>query len=437
MKFNADYPAELHELVESVCLDQLTAEQSDRLNDLLSHSAEARTSMQTTCNSTPVCAGGTATRSRHPPVTQPADGPAILGHLWSEAKSMFGNSSPLLIAATVLVTAVLTYSVALWTGRGAGGDQGRARIAAMPEEAKTFVATPADPARGDVPCNPAAIATLGREVNCLWGPGKLPTTTGSRLGPGTLVLAQGVAQIAFDSGAVVVMKGPATLELQTPKCVFFGDGRMRIHVPKEAIGFNVLTATARHRSWHGVRHLHNKIRRNQRLCPGGHHRGPIGGRQPLAGMRLTAGQSATVRSPDQAPQVLAAVPESSFPRILTPRPPARPANGPQVNAYAQVVRHASHRLLAVRRCTDHRGHHGGRRFRTRPRRHVPRKCDPGGRRAGDRRSLTCTRRRRDVHHDPSLGGILGPSHRGGMLVPVLRPLVPCLRRTLALQQGAA
>ena len=55
--------------------------------------------------------------------------------------------------------------------------------------------------------------TMAETHAAFWESGNLPTADGSRLGKGTLRLAEGMATLKFDSGAEVILEAPATLTL--------------------------------------------------------------------------------------------------------------------------------------------------------------------------------------------------------------------------------
>ncbi len=75
------------------------------------------------------------------------------------------------------------------------------------------------------------VATLRRSMDCQWQQTTKPYLEGQRLASGTLVLDQGVAEIAFDTGATLTLEGPAELriigrsaaQLLSGKPVFKGD----------------------------------------------------------------------------------------------------------------------------------------------------------------------------------------------------------------------
>jgi hypothetical protein len=66
---------------------------------------------------------------------------------------------------------------------------------------------------------------------------------GSRLTPGErLDLANGLVEITFNDGAVVVLEGPATFDVDSPGRAQLHEGRLTAVVPERAHGFQVATA---------------------------------------------------------------------------------------------------------------------------------------------------------------------------------------------------
>ena len=89
-----------------------------------------------------------------------------------------------------------------------------------------------------------SFATLVQTRAALWESGGLPTADGSRLGKGTLRLAEGLATLKFDSGAEVVMEAPATLVLvDSMKCELVS-GTAVSDIPDSALGFRIKTPSA-------------------------------------------------------------------------------------------------------------------------------------------------------------------------------------------------
>ncbi len=85
------------------------------------------------------------------------------------------------------------------------------------------------------------LGTLIETANCLWQQDELGPTPGSRLSSGRLELLEGTAEIRFDSGARVVLEGPATFMLETINTGFLSTGKLIAEVPKQAVGFTVRT----------------------------------------------------------------------------------------------------------------------------------------------------------------------------------------------------
>ena len=68
---------------------------------------------------------------------------------------------------------------------------------------------------------------------------------GAALKPGRFAIESGAAQIEFVSGAILVVEGPADLELLSSTRVFCRRGKLRARVPTQAHGFTIETPTHR------------------------------------------------------------------------------------------------------------------------------------------------------------------------------------------------
>lgn len=77
-----------------------------------------------------------------------------------------------------------------------------------------------------------------------WESSDLPTTTGSRLGQGTLRLADGLATLRFDSGASITLEAPAELTLVDAMRCILSEGTVVGDVPDSAHGFLITTPSA-------------------------------------------------------------------------------------------------------------------------------------------------------------------------------------------------
>ncbi|NRB73523.1 MAG: FecR domain-containing protein [Verrucomicrobiales bacterium] len=91
---------------------------------------------------------------------------------------------------------------------------------------------------------PESFATMETTEAARWESSNLPTGDGSRLNAGELRLSEGLATIAFDSGATVVLEGPAQLELiDSMNCLLKG-GTAVTEVEESAQGFRIETPRA-------------------------------------------------------------------------------------------------------------------------------------------------------------------------------------------------
>jgi hypothetical protein len=84
-----------------------------------------------------------------------------------------------------------------------------------------------------------AVAMLTRAVDAEWGAAPVPV--GSALEPGRLRLESGLAQVAFYSGARVVIEGPAELLIISQNEAACPTGRLLATVPSPALGFRLKT----------------------------------------------------------------------------------------------------------------------------------------------------------------------------------------------------
>ncbi len=95
---------------------------------------------------------------------------------------------------------------------------------------------------GRHPLKPAYVAVLVQVENCKWGGSELPTAVQSRLTAGTLSLLEGMATIAFESGARVTLEAPTQLQILDAMHCRLIHGAVTAEVPKPAHGFTIATA---------------------------------------------------------------------------------------------------------------------------------------------------------------------------------------------------
>ena len=87
------------------------------------------------------------------------------------------------------------------------------------------------------------VALLARSTDAAWSQSARPMVNGTVLPPGDLSLRSGAALIEFFNGARVVLEGPCEFKLVSAGEAWLGSGKLTAHVPPQARGFAVRTAT--------------------------------------------------------------------------------------------------------------------------------------------------------------------------------------------------
>lgn len=99
------------------------------------------------------------------------------------------------------------------------------------------------PKRGHIPtaAQPSeCIAQLTGSKDCQWANSTSSVPSGGRLHKGQRVeLAKGFAEITFDSGAQVVLEGPASFDARSAWEAGLNHGTLKANVPLQAIGFRI------------------------------------------------------------------------------------------------------------------------------------------------------------------------------------------------------
>ncbi|MGC3968442.1 MAG: FecR domain-containing protein [Pirellulales bacterium] len=90
---------------------------------------------------------------------------------------------------------------------------------------------------------PAYVATLTKEVDCVWDGVSL--RTGMRLLPGKVRLASGTAELQFDGGAQLVLTGPAEFDVRSVTSAEITSGNVLFRSDDTAEPFHLLTPSAR------------------------------------------------------------------------------------------------------------------------------------------------------------------------------------------------
>ena len=94
------------------------------------------------------------------------------------------------------------------------------------------------------------MARITGAKDCRWV-GAAPTArSGDYLRKGQyLELAAGFAEVTFDSGAQVILEGPACLSLNSAWDATLVRGTLKANVPTEAMGFRVSNPSVRWLTW--------------------------------------------------------------------------------------------------------------------------------------------------------------------------------------------
>ncbi|MFN4258745.1 MAG: DNRLRE domain-containing protein [Gemmataceae bacterium] len=204
---------ELQALCEAILEDRLSADQRQRLEELVLHDAEARRCyVEYLHQHAALCwsIGDAALLNAEPNGNMvEADWPFVLP-LRRPVRSWRWS-----LLAAGLVAAGLLLAVGAWWG-----DQRAQPLSAVP------------------------VATLASGKSCKWEAGSLPTESGARLTAGRLRLAEGLARIVFDSGAEITLEAPADFEVVSAQRCILHDGRLVAKVPPSAHGFLVDTPRA-------------------------------------------------------------------------------------------------------------------------------------------------------------------------------------------------
>lgn len=85
------------------------------------------------------------------------------------------------------------------------------------------------------------LATLIKVQHCKWGGSDLPTKEKSKLGPGVLVLLEGMATLQYENGTTLFLEAPTTIRLVDDTRCRMMEGSVVAEVPSSARGFTIYT----------------------------------------------------------------------------------------------------------------------------------------------------------------------------------------------------
>jgi hypothetical protein len=246
---------ELRELLEALCEERITAEQTARLEALVLADPQAEAfyitymTMQAglvrECGGSPTIlagerAGGVSgARPEREPVLRP-DPEARSGprRAWSWA--------PWVLAAAACLVATLTSSLSPW-GRP-GVERPNVRVLGPgPESGPVATAPGASGAGGGrhLAKDREALAVVMKLVDARWESTDGPAPAlGRPVAAGRLRLRSGLATLAFVNGVTLTLEGPADVDLVSIDRVFCRRGKLRTRVPKGAEGFVVASPSS-------------------------------------------------------------------------------------------------------------------------------------------------------------------------------------------------
>ena len=79
------------------------------------------------------------------------------------------------------------------------------------------------------------LATLTPADNCRWANPHPEAEVSS----GQIILASGLLEITYGSGAKVILEGPVSYQVASPNCGYLRQGKLTVRVPDKGSGFGV------------------------------------------------------------------------------------------------------------------------------------------------------------------------------------------------------
>jgi ferric-dicitrate binding protein FerR (iron transport regulator) len=225
---NPEAQHELQRLLSALCDGQLAEEQRGRLEELLAADPDCRRAYleyidlharllmhpQVSSEPLPVVSGIASQRTRvaAAPPTPRRRLPQLL---------RYGLVAGGTLAASLLI------QVLWWPPQGGSRDHAKGPTSSpMPPPVSAYV------------------GTLTHAVDCAWENPAEPLREGARLLPGEVRLERGIIRIRFDSGAELVVEGPAALSLSSSTAATVLRGKVVFHADKTTAPFDLHTPRA-------------------------------------------------------------------------------------------------------------------------------------------------------------------------------------------------
>jgi hypothetical protein len=227
---SSDLP-ELRDLLDALCDETITAEQVERLEELVLNQPEAEAFyvQYLSLHADMIAHFGALASGKGQTLRDRVEADLRAMEL---ARDLKRNSDaafqrrisgrPLAIALTTIAAGLLLAFV-FWDKLGFQ----------QPQPRQVIVAAPPAEVLDD------SVAVLLQATGAQWETTELPTAIGSPLQPGWLRLKSGLAHIEFYSGANVILEGPADFQIISRMKAYCARGRLRATVPKQAQGFEI------------------------------------------------------------------------------------------------------------------------------------------------------------------------------------------------------
>lgn len=236
---------ELHGLLSALREGTLTEAQAARLETLVRQNPAARRAyveyQHMVADLRWLC-GGAPTNA--PPTSKTPAAP--LGEVNQGWRGLI-QGLPWIDAAPLIIFGTIMLAVGLLVGMRLGNAPTVATLPTKVADAPSANSPPpasTTPSSASPPASAPLFATLTETVDCHWESGSLPTHAGARLSRGTLRLTSGIAQIDFDSGASVLLEGPALFDITAANTGLLSVGQLVAHVAPAAKGFTIRTPSA-------------------------------------------------------------------------------------------------------------------------------------------------------------------------------------------------
>ena len=218
MKLTDQETLELHELLDGLVENNLSAEKRKKLEEWLTHSDEARRQYVAYLDMS-------ASLAHYAEERVSDDTPEVV-------KESLGTKLVQFVSPWLPLAALVLFGIYIYFGY-------QAHDPLVPE--KKIVGAEISPVvPGYGLRNVETVAVLTRGVGLSWDrSANFRPSVGASLPASSLKIAQGIAQVELVDGATLILEGPVEYELIHGNAGSLKRGKLRAHVPKVAVGFTV------------------------------------------------------------------------------------------------------------------------------------------------------------------------------------------------------